>query len=242
MKRIAILTDGESPVSDRMMESLNHGSRYSVGKVPAEIASDTYENLAAALKEEGVDFLLIEGYSRELPADFPISGMIVDDEDFITATRKLTEACPDYGPEHKWAATLGETFDESRTVPPPPPAAAEQPQNPATGQIPQPPVMLRPTIQPTIAQGNRAGFANTKPMPGTYLIWSILVTILFCFIPGIIAIVFSTSVSSRYYAGDYEGAEKASRNAQIWIIVSIVIGCVTNTLYLPLMLLGSLGL
>lgn len=241
MKRIAILTDGESPVSDRMMESLNHGSRYSVGKVPAEIASDTYENLAAALKEEGVDFLLIEGYSRGLPEDFPVSGMMVDDADFITATRRLMEACPDYGPEHKWAATLGETFDESRTVPPPPPTATGTPQSPTPGQIPEPPLILQPTMQQMNAQDNQTGFANTKPMPGTYLLWSILATIFCSFIPGIIAIVFSTSVSSRYYAGNFEGAEKASRYAQIWIIVSIVVSCVTNTLYLPLMLMGSLG-
>lgn len=54
---------------------------------------------------------------------------------------------------------------------------------------------------------------------------------------GIIAIVFSTQVDSKYFAGDFAGAESASKNARllsmiaigtivlsiIWIIVSIVI-------------------
>ncbi|MFV0420397.1 MAG: CD225/dispanin family protein [Dysgonomonas sp.] len=54
---------------------------------------------------------------------------------------------------------------------------------------------------------------------------------------GIIAIVFSTQVDSKYFAGDYVGAEGASKNARllafiaigtvvlsiVWIIVSIVI-------------------
>ena len=50
-------------------------------------------------------------------------------------------------------------------------------------------------------------------------------------------IVFSSQVSSRYYARDYEGARRASRQAEIWIIVSIVAGVIVNALYMPLSLL-----
>lgn len=53
---------------------------------------------------------------------------------------------------------------------------------------------------------------------------------------GIIAIVFSTQVDSKYFSGDYAGAENASKNARllsliaigtiifsiVWIIVSII--------------------
>lgn len=242
MKRIAILTDGSSPVSDRMMESLNRGSRYSVGKVPADLAAGDAEALAEALRGEGVDFLLIEGWSGVLPEAFPIPGMVVGEEDFVTATRRLMEACPDYGPERKWAEALGESFDEKRTVPPPMPEEA-----PASVQ--QPPVMPRPDfVQPQYAATPQqpaypasGQFADKGPMPDTYLLWSILATVFCSFIPGIVAIVFSTSVSSRYYAGNMEGARKASRLAQIWIIVSIVVSCITNTLYMPLMLVSGLG-
>ncbi|MCH5230394.1 MAG: CD225/dispanin family protein [Muribaculaceae bacterium] len=75
-------------------------------------------------------------------------------------------------------------------------------------------------------------------MPSTWLIWSVLITVFCCFIPGIIAIIYSSQVSSRYYAGDIEGARRASRNAEIWIIVSFVLGVLSATLYLPFMLIG----
>lgn len=77
-----------------------------------------------------------------------------------------------------------------------------------------------------------------EPMPSTWLIWSILATVFCCFIPGIIAIIFSSQVSSRFYAGDIKGAKRASRYAEIWIIVSVVLGVIAATLYLPFMLLG----
>ena len=76
------------------------------------------------------------------------------------------------------------------------------------------------------------------PMPSTWLIWSILVTVFCCFIPGIVAIIFSSQVSTRYYMGDLQGAKRASRNAEAWIIVSIVLGVLAATLYLPFMLIG----
>lgn len=79
---------------------------------------------------------------------------------------------------------------------------------------------------------------DQKPMPSTWLIWSILVTVFCCFIPGIIAIIFSSQVSSRYYAGDMEGARRSSRMAEIWIIISFVLGVLTATLYLPFLLIG----
>lgn len=78
-----------------------------------------------------------------------------------------------------------------------------------------------------------------SPMPPTWLIWSVLVTVFCCFIPGIIAIIFSSQVSSRYYAGDIQGAWRSSRTAEIWIIISFVLGVLSATLYLPFMLLGS---
>ena len=65
-----------------------------------------------------------------------------------------------------------------------------------------------------------------------------LATILCCFIPGIVAIVFSSMVSTRYFNGDFEGARRASRMAEIWIIVSIVAGVISNSLYLPMMMLN----
>lgn len=81
--------------------------------------------------------------------------------------------------------------------------------------------------------------AEREKMPDTYLVWSVIATVLCCMVPGVIAIIYSASVSSKYYAGDIEGAQRASRNAQIWIIVSLIAGILWATLYLPLTLLLS---
>lgn len=78
----------------------------------------------------------------------------------------------------------------------------------------------------------------SEPMPSTWLVWSVICTILCCFIPGVVAIIQSSRVSSKYFAGDIEGAKRASRNAEIWIIISFVLGVLSNTLYLPLALAG----
>ncbi|EFR33938.1 Interferon-induced transmembrane protein [Porphyromonas asaccharolytica PR426713P-I] len=71
-------------------------------------------------------------------------------------------------------------------------------------------------------------------MPPTYLVWSILVTIFLSRIIGIIAIVYSIQVSSRYYAGNYEGAAYASRQARLWVRVPAYI-------FLGLFLVGLIG-
>ena len=76
-------------------------------------------------------------------------------------------------------------------------------------------------------------------MPPTYLVWSVIMTVLCCFIPGIVAIIFSSQVSTKYYSGDVEGAKKASRNAEIWIIVSFVLGVLSATLYMPIMMVSG---
>lgn len=75
-----------------------------------------------------------------------------------------------------------------------------------------------------------------EPMPSTYLVWSIL-TMLFCCIPtGIVAIIYSSKVSSCYSSGDYAGARKASDAAAMWIIITVVLGLIC----LPFQILFSL--
>ena len=69
------------------------------------------------------------------------------------------------------------------------------------------------------------------PMPPNYLAWSIAVTLLCCLVGGIVAIVYSTQVSSRFQQGDYEGANASSRNARKWAIISAVAGAVIGIIY-----------
>lgn len=225
-----------------MMETLNRGSRYRIGKVPAELAAGQPDALAQALAGEGVEFLIVEDRTEPLPADFPVRYMtIAEGEDAVEATRRLMEECPDYGPERQWAKALGEEFAVKQT-PPPVPGEEPQPQQTQYQQPVQPQFVPR---QPQYQQPYQQSMEHPQrpPMPRNYLLWSVLTTILCCFAAGIVALVFSTQVTSRYYRGDYAGAEQASRNAQIWIIASIVLSVISNTLYVPLMLIsGSMGM
>ncbi|WP_159036719.1 MULTISPECIES: CD225/dispanin family protein [Streptomyces] len=54
---------------------------------------------------------------------------------------------------------------------------------------------------------------------------AILVT-LFCFLPtGIAAIVFASQVQSKWTVGDFAGAAEASRKARLYVVVSVLAGC-----------------
>jgi hypothetical protein len=62
-----------------------------------------------------------------------------------------------------------------------------------------------------------------KPPPN-YLALSIISTLFCCQIFGIISIIYAAQVNSKYMAGDYIGAESASRNAKTWGLVSVGTG------------------
>ena len=86
--------------------------------------------------------------------------------------------------------------------------------------------MNRSTVPPIPSSGsgdNSYQRVEYRPeMPRTYLVWNILAILFCCLIPAIVGLVYSTKVSSRYSAGDYTGAEKASSLACTWLIISIV--------------------
>lgn len=82
------------------------------------------------------------------------------------------------------------------------------------------------------------GNLNTQRPPKTWLVESILVT-LFCCLPfGIVGIINATKVESRFYAGDIEGAERASSDAKKWTTISFWIGLVAVLAYLFLVVAG----
>jgi hypothetical protein len=68
--------------------------------------------------------------------------------------------------------------------------------------------------------------------PPTYLWQAIVVTVLCCIPFGIPAIVFSTKVKPAYLTGDYAGALEASKKAKMWCIVALIVGLITNLLFL----------
>ena len=66
--------------------------------------------------------------------------------------------------------------------------------------------------------------AYAQPAPPNYLVWAILTTVLCCLPLGIAAIVFSSQVNSKWMAGDFAGAQEASRKARLFSIWSAVAG------------------
>lgn len=155
--------------------------------------------------------------------------------------KPVVEAVPVEKPENteptadeEWAETLKINFTPPKiqTTPPPVPEETIQPET-----------NLKPDFSQQFSYDNNQTHDRNEnsdePMPSTYLIWSVLAAVFCCFIPGIVAIIFSSQVSSRYYSGDIEGAKRASKNAQIWIIVSVVLGILFATLYVPLMFIGN---
>ncbi len=136
--------------------------------------------------------------------------------------------------EQEWAEKLGMDFDARRAATPPP--------VPGEGQACPPPVTPQAARDSSkmyvMPPGEELPERTPQPpMPPTYMVWAILSMLCCCFPAGIVATIYAASVSSRYFARDFEGARRASRNAEIWIIVSIVAGIVSNALYVPLTLL-----
>lgn len=88
-------------------------------------------------------------------------------------------------------------------------------------QVPE----LMPMFQP--ANGTNI---NMPPCPSTHLAWAVVLTLLCCLPAGIVAIVYSSSVETKYAHGDYAGAQRASQNALTWCIVSLVLGLISAPL------------
>ncbi|MGD1020954.1 MAG: CD225/dispanin family protein [Verrucomicrobiia bacterium] len=104
------------------------------------------------------------------------------------------------------------------------------------GQYPEffpagtPPVMpsAPPSASPTPA------FQLQQHVP-SYLVPAIFSTICCCLPVGIVAIIFAAQVNTRLQAGDMPGALEASRKAQTWFWVAVVLGLLSTLLCVPLM-------
>lgn len=145
-------------------------------------------------------------------------------------------------PGEEWAEVLGVQYDPTKlppaypgAVPPPLPNSAPGAPN-AHGAHSAHGAYSAPNAH-TAYSPQTPPAPQEEKMPPAYLVWSVIMTVACCLPAGIVAIIFSSQVSSRYYAGDIEGARRASERAQIWIIVSFVLGVLGGTLYLPVAML-----
>lgn len=129
-------------------------------------------------------------------------------------------------PEEEWAKELSMKY-EPQNVPTPPQMQILNTQS----AVATPPPMIHHEVRTEMHQ---------EPMPATNLVWSVIMTLCCNTIAGIIAIIFSAQVSSKYHAGDIDGAKRASRLSEVWIVVSFIVGVLVNTLQFPLLLLKEL--
>lgn len=266
MKNIAIFTSGEGRCAQRLASLFNQGTEIRVELIitdrgdtrlveqmipqgvnalflPRVVWQNNPDEVLSLLSKNDISLLALDKFDDPLPEAIKerYAGKIVkltSPEEApmeVVAAFESEDSAPADMPEipksvdEEWAETLKINFDQSRATQTPPPIPDLDSPSPSQ------PLNVAPShpYHPTSPQPLQ------EPMPSTYLIWSILCTIFCCFIPGIVAIIFSSQVSSKYYMGDLEGAKKASRNAEIWIIVSFVLGILTATLYLPIMLVSN---
>ena len=131
--------------------------------------------------------------------------------------------------ENSESAESSEHSEESEhsesSVTPPPVPQPPVPQPPELQHaMPQPPMPQPPMPQPPVAPEAEAP---------TNLVWAVIATVMCCQITGVIAIAYGVMTSSANSVGNYENARRYSDIAQIWVMVSIVLGLI----YMPIALL-----
>lgn len=100
-------------------------------------------------------------------------------------------------------------------------SAGDVPELVAGMAAPAPPPPVGATT-PGYTPGWTPPASSRAPQLESYLVHSILATVMCCLPFGIIGIVFASQVNTKLAAGDYEGAKKASEAAKLWVIVSVV--------------------
>jgi ABC-type Fe3+ transport system permease subunit len=95
------------------------------------------------------------------------------------------------------------------------------------------------TAQPPPPPGYPPQPPPAAQAPNNHLVLSI-VALVFCLIPGIVAIVKSSQVSGLWAQGQYAQAQASAESARKWAIWSIVLGAVGGIIYLILAVVGAM--
>ena len=137
--------------------------------------------------------------------------------------------------EHSEKSEQSEQSEESEpSVTPPPVPQPSVPSQPVEGsENSEPSVTPPPVPQPPMPQLMLQPPVTPEAEAPTNLVWAVIATVMCCQITGVIAIVYGAMTSSANSAGNYEKARRYSDIAQIWVMVSIVLGLI----YMPIALL-----
>lgn len=84
-------------------------------------------------------------------------------------------------------------------------------------------------------------FSPQGAPPDNYLVWAILSTVFCCLPLGIVSIVKSTQVNSKWQMGDIAGAQQAAQDAKKFAIWSAIIGIVFAVLYILFVVVMGIG-
>ncbi len=91
---------------------------------------------------------------------------------------------------------------------------------------------IPPQYEPQQPQPQYTPAAPAPECPPTNLVWAIVCIVLCCWIPAVVALVFSLQVKSKYRMGDYAAAQKYSDWSAWLCIISIVLGIVSTPVVL----------
>ena len=115
-----------------------------------------------------------------------------------------------------------------------------QTQQPPLQQTPPPPVQQTGGYNQPRNQGGYQQQYNQPSgvKPKTWLVESILCTVLCCLPGGIAGIIYASQVDTKWAQGDAVGAQKSSDNAKLWVMISFGIGLVVILFYVIAMVIG----
>lgn len=95
--------------------------------------------------------------------------------------------------------------------------------------------------RPTAPPGAPGGFSVPGAKPDNYLAWAIVTTILCCLPLGVVSIVNAAKVDGAWAAGNYEEANRRSRQAKTWALWSAGASVIVGILYLALILIAGVS-
>ena len=65
-----------------------------------------------------------------------------------------------------------------------------------------------------------------RSKPDNWLVWAILSTILCCLPLGVVSIIYAAKVDNLWASGQYDEAERASKNARLFFFLALILGIV----------------
>ena len=118
------------------------------------------------------------------------------------------------------AHLFGDDYEECVEDEPQPEQTIEEPVQEPAPKVEEPKSQPQPQPQPLQET------APAEPCPPNYLVWTVLVTVMCCVPLGVISLIYSSQVKTKYNAGDIEGAKKASSKTELWLILAFVLGLI----------------